>query len=313
MKALVTGGAGFIGRWVVSGLLQRGHEVTVLDDFSSGRPENLRAFASEPRLNVVRGDVAAPGDVASAFLVRPDVVFHLAARINVQHSIDCPGDVFRTDAAGAFNVLEAARHGDSRFVQVSTCMVFAPLGEAPALNEDSPVQPASPYAGAKLAAEHLAESYARAYGLPVVNLRPFNTYGPFQRVDGEGGVIAVFLNRMKEGLPLTVFGAGTQTRDFLYVEDCADFIIRAGLGLKAGFQLLAAGSGREITVNDLAAWIATDRVPVRHVPHIHPQSEIARLRCNPEKARRVLGWVPRVALEEGIAKTRAWLEGGEPP
>lgn len=310
MRTLVTGGAGFIGRWVVAGLLAQGHEVTVLDDFSSGRMENLDSLHESRRLRVIRGDIARPEEVAPAFSPRPEVVFHLAACINVQHSIDRPAHVFRTDVTGTFNLLETARSEGCRFVQVSTCMVYAPMQGEEGLNEESPVRPASPYAGAKLAAEHLAESFAHAYGLPVVNLRPFNTYGPYQRVDGEGGVIAVFLNRRLNGEALQVYGSGTQTRDFLYVEDCADFIIRAGLGFTEGFHLLAGGSGREISINVLAALIADDKVPVRHVPHIHPQSEIPRLRCDPSRARRLLGWTPRVDLEEGIRKTLHWLEGG---
>lgn len=307
MNALVTGGAGFIGRWVVRRLLQMGHRVAVLDNFSSGSPENLAEFTNSPDLEVIEGDICDEVTLRNGFRASTDAVFHLAARINVQHSIDEPSDTFHTDVAGTFAVLEAARQAGASFTLVSTCMVFGPMSDESGLNENSPVLPASPYAGAKLAAEHLAESYSRAYRMPVTVLRPFNTFGPWQRVDGEGGVVAVFLANRLAGMPLNIYGDGKQSRDFLYVEDCADFIVRAGLSPARPFKRLVAGSGREITVNALAGLIAADSVPVRHVPHIHPQSEILRLRCDYRTTAALLDWHPRISLEDGIVRTLAEL------
>lgn len=336
MNALVTGGAGFIGRWVVGKLLSMGYQVTVLDNFSSGSPKNLYEFRHNPALNIVCGDLLSEKAMRRALFMKPDIVFHLAARINVQHSIEHPHDTFNTDVLGTFRLLEAVRPMRPHFVMVSTCMVFAPMNEdasgsasmdaganavdiRPGINEAHPVKPASPYAGAKLAAEHLAESYARTYGLPVTILRPFNTYGPFQRIDGEGGVIAIFLDRVMHHQSLLVYGDGLQTRDFLYVEDCADFIVRAGLlpasasggGAWASdsvpFNLLVGGSGIEIRIIDLARIIAGDAVAVENVVHIHPQSEIRRLLCDSAKALAFLGWQPQVSLTEGIERTRIWL------
>lgn len=306
MRVLVTGGAGFIGRWVVKQLLGE-INVSVLDNLSSGSLANLDEFKGCRSLEVIQGDVAEACDVERAFRDKPDAVIHLAARINVQESIDRPAGTFRTDVAGTFELLEACRASGARFVLVSTCMVYAPMVSENGLDERSPVMPGSPYAGAKLAAEHLAESYARAYHLPVTVVRPFNTYGPYQRSDGEGGVIAVFLARRLQGLPLLVYGEGTQTRDFLYVEDCAAFITAAALREEARFLLLAAGSGREIAINDLAARISGGQVPVEHIPHIHPQSEIRRLRCNSALAYEALKWRPGISLEQGILRTEEWL------
>ena len=328
MNVLVTGGGGFIGRWVVGKLLSMGCQVTVLDNFSSGSPKNLYEYRHNPALNIVCGDLLSDKILRRALLLKPDIVFHLAARINVQHSIDQPRDTFNTDVLGTFRLLEAVRPMRPHFVMVSTCMVFGPMDEVVGagigISEAHPVKPASPYAGAKLAAEHLVESYARTYALPATILRPFNTYGPFQRIDGEGGVIAIFLDRVMHHQNLLVYGDGLQTRDFLYVEDCADFIVRAGLspasahaGARIGggdassdrapFSLLVGGSGIEIRIIDLACIIAGNAVAVENVAHIHPQSEIKRLLCDSAKARAFLGWQPQVSLTEGIERTRIWL------
>ena len=162
----------------------------------------------------------------------------------------------------------------------------------------------SPYAACKLAGEQLAFSYFHAYGLPVTVLRPFNTFGPYQRTDMEGGVVAVFLRRAADGQPLLVRGDGRQTRDLLYVKDCARFIVEAGLSPAADGQILNAGSGHDISIIDLAQHIDGGRCGVRHVAHDHPQAEIARLLCNNAKVRRVLDWAPRTRWRKGWPKRR---------
>jgi len=175
------------------------------------------------------------------------------------------------------------------------------------VREDHPVSPSSPYAATKLAADHLALGYHRAYGLPVTVVRPFNTYGPFQKSNQEGGVVAVFLRCAIERKPLRVFGDGKQTRDLMYVDDCADLIVRAAYSKEAIGETINGGSGKDITINDLAKMIAGPRGKIEHVPHPHPQSEIRRLRCDPSKAQRLLGWVANVSLEDGLRRTREWM------
>jgi UDP-glucose 4-epimerase len=142
-------------------------------------------------------------------------------------------------------------------------------------------------------------------------VRPFNTYGPFQKSNGEGGVVSIFAKRALEGQPLLVKGSGEQTRDLLYVEDCADFVIRCALAEGAEGQIINAGTGRDVSVNRLAELCARGpeggSVAVEHVVHDHPQAEIARLVCDSSKAERLLGWRPQTSLETGIARTRAWL------
>jgi nucleoside-diphosphate-sugar epimerase len=334
MKALVTGGAGFIGRWVVKRLLDTGHDTLALDDFSNGRPENVRDFEGHRHfLGMVRGDIKDPRCLEAAFARGPwDLVFHLGASIHVQKSIDDPEPTFRNDAEGTFRVLEAARaqyfrlNGldpatkqfdfdrdvprltdlRPRVACMSTCMVYDLAGSEP-IGEKHPYRPASPYAASKIASDMLALSYFHAYRLPVVVVRPFNTYGPFQKSNSEGGVVSIFLKRDLAGEPLQVKGAGTQTRDLLYVEDCTEFVITAAQSDAARGEVLNAGTGVDVSINELAQMCLTGANKVEHVPHDHPQAEIARLLADASKAKRVLGWTAKTPLAVGLVKTRQWL------
>ena len=159
----------------------------------------------------------------------------------------------------------------------------------------------------KLSGEALTLSYWHAFGLPTTVVRPFNTYGPFQRSVGEGGVVAIFTRLSLQGEPLRIYGDGRQTRDLLYASDCARFVCDALLSDAAIGRILNAGTGADVSVNDLAAAIEPDPSKIVHVPHIHPQSEIAVLRCDAREAARVLGWRPEVPLEEGLRRVRTWM------
>jgi nucleoside-diphosphate-sugar epimerase len=337
---LVTGGAGFIGRWVVKQLLDRGvKKVVVLDDFSNSNPRNLEEFASNPSLVVLRGSICDRPTLRNLWAEHGpfETVYHLAASIRVQDSIDDPRSTFTNDVVGTFEVLEACRqqyfqaNGISpeksfrldevrerletrkpRVVFMSTCMVYGRALDAAGINEGHETRSASPYAASKIAAENLSLSYYWAYGLPVKVLRPFNTYGPFQKRNLEGGVVAIFIARDLRKEPLLVKGDGTQTRDLLYVEDCARFVVDAGLSERGDGELLNAGLGEDITIRDLARLIADptrggNGVAVEFVAHDHPQAEIAKLLSDNSKAARVLGWRPSVTLEEGVRRTREWI------
>ncbi|MDG0794588.1 GDP-mannose 4,6-dehydratase [Cohnella ginsengisoli] len=312
MKLLVTGGAGFIGRWVVGKLLEDGHDVWVLDDLSNGSLANLEAFREHAGLkDVVVGDLK-DGDLldqlfeASAF----DICYHLGASINVQDSIDDPKTTFLNDTVGTFYLLERCKRSGTKVVFMSTCMVYDRCHDDSGIAESHPTKPASPYAGAKIAAENMVLSYYHAYELPTVVIRPFNTYGPFQKTGGEGGVVAIFIKNALDGKTLSIYGEGTQTRDLLYVEDCARFVVEAGYSDRVNGQIVNAGLGRDISVNDLAQLIVGDPSRIRHVEHIHPQSEIQKLLCNSAKAKEMLGWEPAVSLEEGIRRTSEWISSG---
>ncbi len=306
MRVLVTGAAGFIGRWVVGELLASGHEVLPIDNLVAGDEAALDEFAGTPGLRPFeRGDVRDP-DACRRWLQEVDAVAHLAASISVQESIDDPATTFENDVVGTFNVLEAARPRGARVLFMSTCMVYDRADRA-GIDERHPTKPASPYAASKLAGEALTLSYHHAYGLPTTVVRPFNTYGPFQRSVGEGGVVAIFTRRSILGENLRIFGDGTQTRDLLYVEDCARFVVAALASDLAVGRILNAGTGHDVSVNELAALVEPDAARVVHVPHIHPQSEIAVLRCDPRLAAELLGWRPSVELPDGLERVRAWM------
>lgn len=334
MRVLVTGGAGFIGRWLVARLLEDGHRVVVVDDYSNASPENLADLAGHPGLEVVvEGDLRDPDVVERLFAVDYDVVYHLAASIRVQDSIDDPRTTFDNDVVATFHVLEAARrqyfrlngltpgkpfHLDAvshrlvdrrpRFVFTSTCMVYGRAGER-AIDEDHPTRPASPYAASKIAAENLVLSYGHSYGMAVRVARPFNTYGPYQKTNLEGGVVAIFLANALAGRPLCVKGTGEQTRDLLYVEDCARFLALLGERVDAGLDgaVLNAATGEDVSIRDLAERIAAGAVAVTHVPHDHPQAEIMKLVGDAQRARALLGFTPHVSLDEGLSRTLAFL------
>ena len=307
MKVFVTGGAGFIGRWVVRKLLNDGYRVQVLDDMSNGCASNLKEFKKNPALTVKVGDIKNRKILKSLFKTEYDVVIHLAANIIIQESIDNPRKIFENDVIGTFNVLEEAKKINSRFIFMSTCMVYDTASATGAISETHRTKAASPYAGAKLSGEYMVQSYYHSYDLPTVILRPFNTYGPFQKSSGEGGVISVFIKRDNSDEILNIYGDGTQTRDLMYVEDCADFVVRAAMSQKCTGEIVNAGLGKDIAINELASMICKDKSRIRHVQHIHPQSEIPKLVCDRSKAKRLLGWEPKTTLAEGIKKTREFI------
>ncbi|MFC2027883.1 NAD-dependent epimerase/dehydratase family protein [Chloroflexota bacterium] len=307
MKVLVTGGAGFIGRWVVKQLVSKGADVWVLDDLSNGSEYNLDEFNGvEAYHGLTVGSVSDLGCVENVFQTKFDICIHAAAQINVQESLDYPERSFQANVIGTFNILSCALKSKTKVVLIGTCMVYD-VASSNGVSEQYQVKPASPYAGSKLAAEELALSYYYGFALPVTILRPFNTYGPFQKTNMEGGVVAIFIKNQVNGENLKVFGDGTQTRDLLYVEDCADFVINAAFSDRAVGQVINAGSGKDISINDLALLVCKDSGKIEHVAHHHPQSEIHKLLGDYSKAKRLLNWEPKTTLEDGIKKTEEWI------
>lgn len=305
MKALITGGAGFIGRWLVKKLLQNNFEVWVIDNLENGRESNLDEFRNHPLLRgVVYDDILNTKALHSCFLEKPDIVFHLAAQINVHESLENPRKAYESNVRGTYNVMEECRALGTRVMLMGTCMVYDMAGSHKPIGENHPLKPTSPYAATKLSAEILAQSYYYSYGLPVVTCRPFNTYGPYQKYNLEGGVVSIFVRNEMNGEVMNIYGDGSQTRDLLYVEDCADFIYRASRSEAAVGEVINAGSGKDISILDLARMISKDENRIQFVDHHHPQSEIKKLVCDYSKARSLLDWEPKMDLRTGIQKLR---------
>lgn len=308
MNILVTGGAGFIGRWVVKRLAEDNHKIWILDNLSNGLINNIEELLLKyPSITFIKGDISDNSTLDMLFMNKFEICYHLAASINVQDSIDDPKTTFENDVIGTFNVLQQCKLNNTKFVYMSTCMVYSKALNEGGISESHPTCPASPYAAAKLAGEELALSFYHAYGLPVAILRPFNTYGPHQKQNSEGGVISIFINKKLEKKPLTIYGDGSQTRDFLYVTDCADFVVEAGYSDKSIGKIINAGSSKDISITALAKLISCEEVSINYVSHIHLKSEIVKLLCDARYAEKLLGWKPKVALAEGIAKTEQFL------
>ena len=313
MVILITGGAGFIGRWVVKKFLSMEKEIVVLDNLSNGNEENIDEFKNNIFLKEFIVDDIRNQDVINHLFdkYKFNTCIHLAAQINVQESLDYPERAFENNVIGTYNVLEAARKINTKVIIMGTCMVYDIAVAKTAISEKHAIKPISPYAGSKLASEELALSYFYGLNLPVIILRPFNTYGPFQKTNMEGGVVSIFVSCKLRNENLKVFGDGSQTRDLLYVEDCADFVVKASESSNCVGEIINAGTGKDISINDLAKLIIGDEGRIEHIKHHHPQSEIMKLVCNSSKAKVLLNWDAQTPLEEGIAKLEKWIKEKE--
>lgn len=298
MRALVTGGAGFIGSNLVDALVADGEAVHVLDNLSTGSRRNLAlALGRGAQLHVADvTDADAVNRVAEA--VRPDVVFHLAAQIDVRHSMGEPGVDAWVNVVGTATVLEAARRaGTERVILASSAATYGdPVGVP--LREDSPTCPTSPYGVSKLAGEAYMQLYNRIHGLSTASLRLANAYGPRQDPHGEAGVVAIFCDAAATGRTATIFGDGRQTRDYIYVGDLVNAFRAAGQSTATGaFNI---GTGREISLLELAR-----EVGVRTRTGAARAGEILRSCLDPARAQRELGWSAEFSLGDGLENTLA--------
>lgn len=303
MNCLVTGGAGFIGSHVVDALVARGDAVTVVDDLSTGRRSNIEGAEAAGAV-LHEADVRDPRALASIFAAaRPEVVFHLAAQIDVRHSVEDPAHDAQANVLGTIRVLEAARAAGARRV-VNTSTGGGLYGDASVLPtpEDHPIRPLAPYGQGKRAAEGYCELYTRLHGLSTVSLRYGNVYGPRQDVHGEAGVVAIFCGCAIEGRRPTVFGDGSQTRDWVEVGDVARANLIAGDGGLNG--PVNIGSGRETSVLDLIAALneVSDRGQLPQ-PAFAPErtGEVMRSCLDVSRARRELGWTAEIELRAGLS------------
>jgi UDP-glucose 4-epimerase len=303
MKALVTGGAGFIGSNLVDALLERGDEVTVVDDLSTGKRENLEQALS-------KGATLAEIDIQEAEAVsdlvartKPDVIFHLAAQIDVRKSVADPANDARINVEGTVNVLSAAqKHGVRRVVNTSTGGAIYGEGQQLPAPEHHPSAPEAPYGLSKWCAEQYCEIFARLHGLSTVSLRYGNVYGPRQDPLGEAGVVAIFCGKLLEGGTATIFGSGEQTRDYVYVDDVVDANLRAAEADTTG--PINIGLGVEKSVLDIVDVLkehAPDGFDVEHAPE--RPGEVQHIALDPSRAREQLGWQAQVELDEGLKRT----------
>jgi len=308
MAVLVTGGAGFIGSHVSRLLATAGKDVVVLDDFSTGRPENL---ANVP-CRIVRGSILDQ-EVLHSALVGIDEVVHLAALVSVPLSLENPSRTHEINATGTLRVLQASvRAGVRRFVQASTSAVYGAVVGAPS-SESTPTCPASPYAATKLAAETYAQAYSVCYGLSTVSLRFFNVYGPHQDTRSPySGVLSLFLARSLAGEELHVYGDGEQTRDFIAVQDVSRAVLLS-LSDRSQTRVFNIGSGTSISLNaviDVISGVLGRKCRVSYAAE--RRADIRHSCADIQLAHRQLGFTPSVELRDGLLATIDWVQSGAP-
>jgi len=311
-RALVTGGAGFIGSHVAELFHRRGYDVDILDDLSSGRRENVGVGVRLHELDIRSSDAARL--VAEQ---RYDVVAHLAAQIDVRKSVADPIHDAGVNILGTLNLLEAIRGSANakrtRFVFASTGGALYGEFTVPPSREDEEKNPEAPYGIAKCGVEYYLAYYARVHGLDTASVRFGNVYGPRQDPHGEAGVVAIFCGRILDGRALTIFGDGEQTRDYVYVGDVAEAVFRAATAplpspARLDARAFNIGTGVGTSVLRLAQILkeaSRSDVAIEHAPR--RPGEMQHSVLNVEKAREVLGWVARVSIEDGLARSLAWF------
>ena len=294
MKAIVTGGAGFIGSHLVDALLNESIEVTVLDNFSTGRQENLDHVSN--KIKLIECDLSVNSDWIKYFN-NIDWVIHLAALADIVPSIQQPEAYFRANVDGTFNVLQASKQaGVNRFIYTASSSCYG-IPENFPTSESEEISPQYPYALAKRMGEELVMHWANVYNFPALSLRFFNVYGPRSRTSGTyGAVFGVFLGQKLAGEPYTVVGDGEQTRDFTFVTDIVKAILTA---VKSDLtkQIYNVGSGKTVSVNRLVELLGGNKVYIPKRPG-EPDSTFADI----SKIRSELGWEPQVSIEEGVAE-----------
>lgn len=305
-SVLVTGGAGFIGSNLVEYLLKKGLKVRVLDNLSTGKIENIKAFLTD--IEFIEGDICNQGMVKSV-VGGMDYVFHQAALPSVPRSIEDPYTTNRVNVEGTLNLLLAARDaGVKRFVYASSSSVYGNTEVLPK-SEDMPVSPASPYALSKYAGERYCQIFSKIYGLETVCLRYFNVFGPRQDPTSQyAAAIPKFIYQIKNGGPITIYGNGTQSRDFTYVRNVVEAnYLAANLPGISG-EVFNIACGKRTTINELARILISEIGKDVDIVHLEERKgEVRHSQASIEKAKRLLGYNPEVEVQEGLRKTLAWF------
>ena len=294
MKALVTGGAGFIGSHIAEILLEKGHEVVIVDNLACGRLKNIESFKNNEKLVFKQVDILDIEELGKCF-ENVDWVFHLAGLADIVPSIEQPELYYKSNVTGTFNVLECARKANVKRVVYAASSSSYGIPESYPTPETTPINPEYPYALTKYMGEELVLHWSRLYNLPAVSLRLFNVYGPRSRTTGAyGAVFGVFLAQKIHGKPFTVVGDGTQTRDFTYVTDVANAFITAAESDVSG-EAINVGSDNHYSVNRLVELLGGDVVKLPKRPG-EPDCTFAEV----TKIKKLLGWNAQVTLEEGV-------------
>jgi UDP-glucose 4-epimerase len=308
MRTLVTGAAGFIGSTLVDRLLTDGHTVVGVDDLSSGRSENIVAAERHDDFVFAKADIVSADLIGLLADTRPEVIFHLAAQISVRHSVDDPQFDAAVNVVGTVRLAEAARRAGVRKI-VHTSSGGSIYGTPPSYptTEEVPTDPTSPYAASKVAGEVYLNTFRNLYGLECSHVAPANVYGPRQDPHGEAGVVAIFSQALLAGRPTKIFGDGTDTRDYVFVDDVVDAFVKAA-GEAGGGQRFNIGTGVETSVRQLHTAIAS-ALGAPDEPEFHPPrlGDLKRSCLDISRAESVLGWRPNVKLDDGVARTVAFF------
>ena len=302
MNYLVTGGCGFIGSHIVDLLLKEGNRVRVLDNFSTGRPDNLAHHKDNPDLEIIEVDITGYERIKDCFK-GIDYVMHLAALADIVPSIVSPADYYKSNVLGTFNVVEAARKAKiKKLIYTASSSCYGIPDKYPTL-EDSKIKPEYPYALTKYLGEETVFHWGKVYDLPVVSLRLFNVYGPRSRTSGTyGAVFGVFLAQKLKNRPFTVVGDGSQTRDFTYVTDVANAFYTAANSDIAG-EVFNVGSGQPQSVNRLVELIGGEKtyIPKRPGEPDCTHADIGKIKT-------ILGWETKVSFEDGVKEIMANID-----
>lgn len=300
MHILITGGAGFIGSHVSEQLYNDGHQITIIDNLSTGKITNISSITSHPRVRFIHHDIRTP--FTDLLTSKPDTIVHLAAIADVQQSITDPSTTHDVNVSGTLNVLETCRQlSISKFIFASSAAVYGDVAQLP-ITENTPHNPQSPYGLHKSIGEQYAQMYQQLFGINYIILRFFNVYGPRQNASGYAGLITAINQSATNNIPMIVYGDGKQTRDLIHVSDVVRAICMASTHTITEPHILNIGSGVSISVNEAIS--VAERIINRSLKRTSEvaRNEIRHSRANIQKAKDTLNWHPRVSLEQGLSE-----------
>lgn len=317
LRVLVTGGAGFIGSHLVDRLFKEDFEVTIIDNFDTGRLENIAPHQENKRFNFIKGDIR-DFNLVKKLIKDVDAVFHEAALASVTLSVKNPLLANDVNVTGTLNLLKASSDLHvKRFIFASSAAVYGDT-PIPQKREDMTLNPKSPYGVSKLAAENYVRLFNKVYGLETVSLRYFNVYGPRQRFDIKstyGGAITIFTNRLLRNLPPVVYGDGKQTRDFVYVDDVIEANMLALNKVKAAGEVFNIGTGNSISVNQIAETLkeVMNKKDLKNIYDPPRPTDVKHGYADINKAKKILGYTPKFSFKEGLAQLVKWYTTNRHP